>query len=157
VPPTFDVYVWVAKPTPHVWGHFIGRYVDIEQPGDLRIWSFIRVYVHGHARDGDREELDDLRIQDHSSRGFSLYLNAVGFAGVILTPTVEGDGGLGLSIDDPDNSEEVLQHAVCIADRLREEFAGAASILGVELPPPANRAEWADAALVQIRSGTLPA
>lgn len=78
-------------------------------------------------------------------------MNAVGYAGAILTSTAEGDGVLGLILDDPDNSESVLQQGVGVTDRLQEEFAGVAANSGRRTSASNRRIEGADDALVQVR------
>jgi hypothetical protein len=156
MPPYVDVYVWTSESSPEVFGRFIDDYVNVDDPGDERLYAFWRVHVLRMASDADVQALAELRCDDERGSGFSLYLNAREHAGAIVTVTDDGAAVLGLSLDDPDNSPRTLEQAGRLLEQLREKFSAPAGILGVELPPPQTRSEWRQDGLVLLRVGTLP-
>lgn len=155
MPPCIDVYVWLPAAEPEVLARFLGRFVDADDPGDERLSAFVRVYVEQTADEADRAALAELTLSGVLADGFSLYLNAVGYQRAIVAMTGDGAVVLGLSLDDPVASPEVLRAAEALLDRLRTEFAAPAGRAGTELPPAHSRQEWEDDALVQFRVGAL--
>ncbi|MGI5182707.1 hypothetical protein ACQEVZ_41275 [Dactylosporangium sp. CA-152071] len=156
MPPCIDVYVWVPDWELATLTAFIDRYVDVADPCDDRLSAFTRVYAGGVPGDADRAALADLR-RDPSDEGVSLYVRSPAYYGAIITVTRERVLVLGVSLDDPDGSAEVLAQAGEVLTTLREEFRAPAGCAGVELAPAHSRQEWEGDALVQIRVGTLPA
>ncbi|MGR6318773.1 hypothetical protein Q2K19_32150 [Micromonospora soli] len=156
MPPCLDVYVWVPGCEPDVFRAFVDRYVDVDDPGDERLHSFMRTYITGSPHSGDAEALQDLDRSADAGSGFSLYIRARNHYQAIITVTRDGASVLGLSLDDPDNSAQTLEQATDLLGRLRQEFSSPAGVAGVELPPAQSREEWNDDALVQLRVGELP-
>ncbi|MEU8296268.1 hypothetical protein AB0C04_03135 [Micromonospora sp. NPDC048909] len=148
----WDVYVWVAQPTPEVLQVFIDRYVDTDDPGDERLSAFTRTYVAGPPTEADAAALADLRWSGRDA--FTLYLRSRQHPWAMITITDDGAAVLGLSLDGPDNSPAMRQQAEQMIDQLRREFSSPAGIAGVELPPPGSRQEW-QTDQVQLRAGTL--
>ena len=156
MPPTIDVYVWLPVRGPGTLRHFIERYVD-RDPLDERLDAFIRAYVDGVATDDDRALLAELSRNEVPNGAFSLYVPARDHYGAIITVTAEGATVLGLSIDDPFDSPEVLEQARILLEQLRAEFRAPAGCAGHELVPPQSRQEWDDNYPVHLRVGELPA
>ena len=158
VPPCLDVYVWVeARRLRDVVAEFIRRYVDVDDPGDVRVEAFSRVWIHGGATAADHEALADLRRDPDGGKAFSLYLRARHHHAAIITITEEGALILGLSIDDPHDSPETVDQAAELLTRLRDEFAASAGAANVELPPPQCTAEWVQAEAILRVEGAGPA
>jgi hypothetical protein len=155
MPPCVDLYVWVPVCEPQTLNGFIDRYVDVTEPGDDRLPAFVRAYITQDADQADWAAIAELSPSGEPADGFSLYLNAVAHYGAIITITQEGAAVLGLSLDDPDASPEVMRVAEALLNQLRTEFAAPAGCAGTELPSARSLQEWEDDALVQLRVGTL--
>ncbi|MET7459315.1 hypothetical protein [Nonomuraea sp. NPDC005501] len=150
MPPCLDVYVWVPERNPEVLGRFIDSYVNVDDPGDERLQSFVRVHVLGTANDADEKALDG------GADTFTLYLRARDHYQAIITFTRDGATVLGLSVDAPDDLPETLRQADQLAEQLRRQFSAPAGRAGVELPPAGDSSEWYEEALVLFRTGELP-
>ncbi|MER6951478.1 hypothetical protein ABT294_46435 [Nonomuraea sp. NPDC000554] len=155
VPPCLDVYVWISERSPEVFGQFIDRYVNVDDPGDERFHAFQRVYVLGIASGVDNRALYELCLEREDA--FTLYLRARDHYQAIITVTRDGATVLGLSVDAPDDLSETLQQAERLVEQLQQQFSAPACLAGVELPPARDRAEWEEEDLVLLRTGELPA
>lgn len=153
MPPCIDVYVWVPHLEPELLRRFTDTYVLLDDPGDERFAAFERLYVEGPVRDEDRQALIELRPGYREDAAFSIYLRARNYESAVITVTSEDAIVLGLSLDDPDSSAEILDEAGRLLDRLRKEFSAPAGIAGTELPPPMSRIEWEEAS-TQLRAGS---
>ncbi|NYD58900.1 hypothetical protein BKA08_003138 [Nocardioides marinisabuli] len=116
----------------------------------------MRTFVACAPEPGDAEALAELRRDDLAPDGaLSLYLLSKTHEEAIVTLTGEGDLVLGLGIDDPLNGTNLEQEAAALMAQLRQEFAAAAGLGGVELAPPQSEAEWREEGLVLLREGNV--
>jgi hypothetical protein len=156
VPPCLDIYAWIEPEHRQVaLERFIERYVDTESPGDPRLEAFLRVHVHGNGSAADLDELAELQRADDVGDAFSLYVHARGYEFAILTVTKERAVVLGLSLDDPDDSTDVLAEGTELLRELCREYSARAGLAGVEVPPPQSWPQWTSEPYALVRLGPL--
>ncbi|MBE1604130.1 hypothetical protein [Actinopolymorpha pittospori] len=127
--------------------------MDRDDPGDARLAAFERVHLLEAGTGDDRESLAELRRDDASGEESSLYLHGRHHHSATITLTREGAVVLGLSLDDPFNSPDVLAEGTLLLRRLCQEFSATEGLAGVELPPPQSSSEWTQDAEVLVRLG----
>lgn len=139
MPPCLDIYVWAPEMERDSWATFLGRYVNDVQDGEPRWPAFYRKHVEQVGYSADDGEVDELRWEEGGST--TIYLRGIEHHGASITATRDGAFILGVSLDDPLGERDIEDARDVLADLLRTT-GGTDGMIGVELPPPADRSQW---------------